>query len=77
MEVKARMWGNSLAIRLPKSLAMDCGIKTGETLDVSAEHGRLVIRKSGPTLDELLAGITAGNLHGEVSFGSAAGKELL
>lgn len=77
MEVKAQMWGNSLAIRLPKSLATDCGIKTGESLDVTADNGRLVIRKHGPTLDELLAGITPDNLHAEVSFGPAVGKELL
>ena len=77
MEVKAQMWGNSLAIRLPKPLAKDCGIRPDDTLDARFEGGRLVIRKGKPTLDQLLAGITPENLHAEASFGRPAGKEAL
>jgi antitoxin MazE len=77
MEIKAQMWGNSLAIRLPKPLAKDCGIRPDDTLDARIEDGHLVIRKGKPTLDQLLGAITPENLQSEVSFGPPVGKESL
>jgi antitoxin MazE len=48
-----------------------------ETVDVREEGGRIIepIRSREYDLDQLLAGITRENLHAEVSFGPALGKD--
>lgn len=39
-------WGNSLAVRLPKKLVEQLGLKAGDELDfVVADQGRIEIRK--------------------------------
>ena len=46
-------------------------------LDVSLVDGGLVLkrRKASYTLDDLVAGITAENVHGETDWGPAVGRE--
>lgn len=44
--MRVSKWGNSLAIRLPKALAEDLGLKPGDELElVSATPKRVVIAK--------------------------------
>jgi len=70
-------WGNSLAIRIPGGCAKDLDLKEGMELDVSLVEGGLLLipRPKRYTLDELLAGITPENLHGETDWGEAVGRE--
>ena len=60
-------WGNSLGVRLPKSVALEADIDAGDAVDVSVENGAIVIRPSRPTysLEELVGRITSRNRHGE------------
>ena len=58
MEVQIRKWGNSSAVRLPKALMEQLGLDAGSTLAVEIRDGALVMRPSGPTLDEMLATCT-------------------
>jgi len=79
MRTQIQKWGNSLALRIPKSFAADSNIEEGSVVDMSLVEGKLVIEPiSEPTytLDELLAGITKKNIHAEVDTGRPAGKEV-
>lgn len=78
MKVQIRKWGNSLALRIPKSFAIESKIAQGTTVEVSVEKGKLVVFpvESRLTLDDLLAGITPENLHGEIDMGPSVGKEI-
>ena len=42
-------WGNSLGLRLPKSIALGAHIDEGDTVDVSVKNGAIVIRTGRPT----------------------------
>lgn len=72
-------WGNSLALRIPTSVARDADVLEGKQVDISVETGRIVITplETPPKydLDALLAGITPDNLHAEIPTGGAVGNE--
>jgi mRNA interferase MazF len=42
-------WGNSLGLRLPKSVAREAQVDEGDTVAVSVRNGAIVIRPSRPT----------------------------
>jgi len=78
MKVQIQKWGNSLALRIPKSFAVESKIKQGSTVEVSLESGKIIVFPVAEpefSLDELLGGITAENLHGEIDTGNSVGKE--
>ncbi len=78
MKVQIQKWGNSLALRIPKSFAVESKIKQGSTVEVSLEKGKIIVfpvAESEFLLDDLLAKVTAENLHGEIDTGASVGKE--
>ena len=78
MEALIQKWGNSLALRIPQSLATQIGIEPNSPVKLSLRGAELVIAPvSTPALklDDLLAQVTADNLHGEVDTGQAVGGE--
>ncbi len=77
MRTRIQKWGNSLALRIPKSLAAEAHIKQESLVEVSLVDGRIVVFpvESVWTLEHLLAGITEQNLHCEVEVGPATGTE--
>jgi antitoxin MazE len=70
-------WGNSLGLRLPKSVAREAQLDEGDTVDVSVRNGAIVIRPSRPTysLKQLVAKITPRNRHTEIDWGAPVGHE--
>jgi antitoxin MazE len=65
-------------VRIPKSFAQEAGLEEDAPIDMSLAEGKLLIQRASAkrfSLEELLAGITEENLHGEVSTGPAAGNE--
>jgi antitoxin MazE len=70
-------WGNSLGLRLPKSVAREAQLDEGDTVDVSVKNGAIVIRPSRPTysIEELVAKITPRNRHDESDWGPSVGRE--
>ncbi len=71
-------WGNSMAVRLPKVVLADVGLKEGDLLVFSAKNGAVVakpVRKKKPFLKDLLAKVTAQNVHEETDWGAARGRE--
>ena len=78
MKTRVQKWGNSLALRIPKSFASEVGLQRETSVEVSLADGKLVITpvaRPEPTLNQLLAKITRDNLHHEVDTGSAVGNE--
>jgi antitoxin MazE len=78
MRTRIQKWGNSLALRIPKSLAAESHLEQGMLVEVSLLEGKLLVTPLGPpavTLEELLQGITPENLHNEVDTGPAVGNE--
>ena len=58
MKVQVQKWGNSLALRIPKSFAQETGIERGSVVDISLEDGEIVIRpliEPAYSLDDLLS----------------------
>jgi antitoxin MazE len=79
MRTRVQKWGNSLALRIPKSFAVEAGLHANAAVEISLFDGVLVVQPVAPqtpTLDELLRGITDDNIPGEWDTGPAAGKEV-
>jgi antitoxin MazE len=71
-------WGNSLALRLPRSVAREVRIAEGDTVQVTVAEGAVVIRPLPRrySLDELVRRITPNNRHGESDWGGPVGDEV-
>jgi antitoxin MazE len=80
MKTTAQKWGNSLAIRVPKSIAQQAGLKVKDDLDIEVRKGALVLRphlRRVYRLDDLVKRITQRNVHMEIDFGGPVGREAL
>jgi len=79
MKIQVRKWGNSLAIRIPKSFAKETQIDQGTFIDLSLDDGRLIatpIDEEEYFLEQLLFEITEENIHSELDTGKPVGKEI-
>ncbi len=79
MKARIQRWGNSLALRIPKSFASEAGLREDAAVELTVAKGKLIVRpvkEKSPTLEELLRGVTDENLHGEWDTGLAVGKEI-
>ena len=78
MRTRVQKWGNSLALRIPKSFATEVGLQRETSIELTLADGKLVITPVAnpkPTLKQLLAKVTKDNLHHEVDTGVAVGNE--
>jgi antitoxin MazE len=78
MQTRVRKWGNSLALRIPKSFAAEVGLTENLPVKLSVAEGCLVVRPGSEEslrLEDLLRGVTDQNLHGEWRTGPGVGKE--
>jgi antitoxin MazE len=78
MRSRVQKWGNSLALRLPKSFAIEAGLEKETPVDVTLRKGSIIVTPVADrkyTLAELLAEMTPENVHEEVSTGPAVGRE--
>jgi len=79
MKARVQKWGNSLALRIPKSFAAEVGLQDDSPVEISLASGKLIVgplAKGKATLRQLLAQVTKENLHREVETGSPAGNEV-
>lgn len=79
MKTRVQKWGNSLALRIPKTVAAEAGLRLDAAVELSLVEGKLVVQPIRPqplTLEELLRGVTDENLPGEWETGPAVGKEV-
>ncbi|MCX7099789.1 MAG: AbrB/MazE/SpoVT family DNA-binding domain-containing protein [Methylococcales bacterium] len=80
MLTKVQKWGNSLALRIPKTFALDAQLENDSLVDMRMAEGQIIITPVlAPewTLEELLAGIDGNNRHSETDTGVAIGNEAL
>lgn len=73
-------WGNSLAIRIPRTLAGQLEVDEGAAVELCVREGELVVRPVGSkklSLGELLKNCRPSQLHGETDFGVDVGREVL
>jgi len=79
MQTKIKKWGNSLALRIPKSFALNANLRQDELVDISIDKEKIIITPIGEkeySLDDLLAGVSEDNLHDEIDTGAPVGKEI-
>ena len=80
MNTQISKWGNSLALRIPKTVANEINLSEGSEVSVTAVDGRLVITPVTDLrykLEELLSAVSKSNVHKEVDLGRPVGKEQL
>ncbi|MCX6560776.1 MAG: AbrB/MazE/SpoVT family DNA-binding domain-containing protein [Candidatus Aminicenantes bacterium] len=72
-------WGNSLAVRIPKTMADEMNVAENTSIELKVKEGALEIKPTAVqwTLSALLAGVTEANTHEEWETGPAQGRELL
>jgi antitoxin MazE len=78
MKARIQKWGNSLALRIPKSFAAETHLEQGTLVEVSLHDGKLLVTPLPPlaiTLEELLKHVTPQNLHHVVDTGPVVGGE--
>jgi antitoxin MazE len=79
MKTRAQKWGNSLAIRVPKSVAQQVGLKEQDDLEIEVQDGNVVLKPQLQRvyrLEDLVKQITQKNLHGEIDTGTSVGREI-
>jgi antitoxin MazE len=78
MVTRVQKWGNSLALRIPQSFAVQVKVATGTAVDIAVEKGQLVVRPVPQRyrLRDLLKAVDARNLHEEVQTGPPVGREV-
>lgn len=78
MKIRVQMWGNSLALRIPKPFACEFNLKHNSEVDVTIEDGQIIVKPvtGNPfVLDEMLKKVNKSNLHENVDFGMPQGRE--
>ncbi len=79
MNTTIQKWGNSLAVRIPRSVAKDISLHQGSVVDVALVAGKIVVkprRQQHYALAQLLKGVTKRNRHAELDWGGQVGQEV-
>ncbi len=79
MKTRVQRWGNSLALRIPKTFAEEISVQAGDSVDMSIARGRLLIATCATQdyqLARLVAKIRPGNLHKEIITAQPQGREV-
>jgi antitoxin MazE len=79
MAAKIQKWGNSLALRIPKSYADALKLNEGSDIKIKIIKDKLVVsrkKKQEIKLSELLVKVTDKNLHKEIVFSKPSSKEV-
>jgi antitoxin MazE len=71
-------WGNSQAVRIPKTVIEQARLQEGDELEIQVYEGRIMLEPLNPklTLESLVAGITPENRYEEQDWGKPVGKEV-
>jgi antitoxin MazE len=59
LKVHVARWGNSNAVRLPKVVADELGLRPGSQLELTVEGGEMRLRRAGRTSRDLLEEMVA------------------
>jgi antitoxin MazE len=74
---RVQKWGNSLALRIPQSFALEAKVAAGTAVDIAVEKGQLIVRpvRQRYRLRDLLKAVDRRNMHAEVQTGRPVGRE--
>ncbi len=77
MALKLQKWGNSIGVRISKSVIEKVNLKVGSKVEIEHKNGKIIITplKKKLVLNDLLSQITKNNLHSEDNFISE-GREI-
>ena len=78
MNTTIQKWGNSLALRIPQSVARDIRLHQGSVVDMMLVAGKIVVkprRQRRYALAQLLRGLTKRNRHAAFDWGGRVGQE--
>ena len=77
MTTQLAKWGNSLALRIPRTVAAELNVQDGDTVEISVHEGVIIVRPAVRryTIEELVADITPERRHPETKWGPRVGKE--
>jgi antitoxin MazE len=79
MRAVIQKWGNSLALRIPKTFSKELGIDESTPVEMRVEKSTLIIKpkkNKKKTLKELLEMINKNNRHEAIETGPVVGKEV-
>jgi len=78
MKATVRKWGNSLAVRLPQSIASDLNLEEGTTVALTIKDDALTLSplRRRYRLSELLNGMSEDKRQAEIDWGEAEGREV-
>lgn len=79
MKAKVQKWGNSLGIRIPRTVAQETSVESDSVVDISIQDGKIIIspeKQKSLSLRQLLSRVTETNLHEEIATGDPVGKEI-
>jgi antitoxin MazE len=80
MRAQMLKWGNSLAVRIPKTVAEEANLRAGDAIEIGVDaEGSIQLLRIGkvPTLTQLVSRITPENRYPELSAGADVGKEAV
>ena len=77
MNATIQKWGNSLALRIPKSVAQQIRVSDGDNVELRVDRNRLLVRPARRQyrLADLVRKINHSNRHRETDWGHSVGKE--
>ncbi|MEK7192614.1 MAG: AbrB/MazE/SpoVT family DNA-binding domain-containing protein [Patescibacteria group bacterium] len=80
MKTMLKMWGNSLAVRIPKKIADQYRLEEGSILELKPMEKGVFLeknkRRSRIDIEKMIEKITPETLHDLVDWGPPVGKEI-
>ena len=79
MIATVQKWGNSLGVRIPKTIAEDSAMREGSAVEMMVQNGRVILAPKKTRkyhLGTMLKSITSKNMHSEIDTGIPTGKEV-
>jgi len=78
MNATIQKWGNSLAVRIPKSVSQQIRVSEGDDVELRVEAAGLLVRPARRhyQLSALVRKITPANRHAETDWGKPTGREV-
>ena len=78
-KVKLQKWGNSLGVRIPKSITEDLNVGEGSELEISVLEGNIIFKPAfivSYSLDELLSQVKKCHIPKGDDWGKPRGEEI-
>jgi antitoxin MazE len=78
MKTKIQKWGNSLGVRLPKSITEQKALKEGRGVSIMIKDNQIVIEpiEEDETLESIMAAVSPDNLPREIDWAEEQGNEI-